>query len=476
MLLRVHTPLALSAILFALALAPAVAHTNIALERSQEVAPEVAEGRVPPADPDRGLALLYGRAYQGFGLSADELDRLWTVWPRALREAAEALELDARRALARERYGLPLDPARESGVPVAFAETAPGQWTLNCLACHGGDVGGVYVPGLGNSRFAFQTLVRDVLWLRRSERVGFTEQERGMATTTLNRSDGTTDAQVFSAVLLAFRTPDLERREAPDEELLGALVAHDLDAPPLWNTRFKERLYCDGYVAKDPRVIMQFTLALENDGARIRGAEDDFRHVLAWIESLSPPAWPHGVDGALAARGQRVFEESCAQCHGTYGEEGRYPERFVPLADVGTDPIRATGLPVAFKTRLRASWLGRFGAVDVALDRQGYVAPPLHGIWASAPYFHNGAVPTLWHVLHPEARPTLWRREPFAYDTAHVGLVFETRETLPPKLRADERRQWFDSSLAGKDPGGHEYPSALDEDERAALLEYLKTL
>ena len=41
----------------------------------------------------------------------------------------------------------------------------------------------------------------------------------------------------------------------------------------------------------------------------------------------------------------------------------------------------------------------------------GYVTPPLHGVWASAPYFHNGSVPTVWDVLKPADRPKVWRRQ-----------------------------------------------------------------
>jgi hypothetical protein len=42
--------------------------------------------------------------------------------------------------------------------------------------------------------------------------------------------------------------------------------------------------------------------------------------------------------------------------------------------------------------------------------KPGYIAPPLVGIWASAPYFHNGSVPTLWQVLDPDSRADIWTR------------------------------------------------------------------
>ena len=40
----------------------------------------------------------------------------------------------------------------------------------------------------------------------------------------------------------------------------------------------------------------------------------------------------------------------------------------------------------------------------------GYTAPPLDGIWATAPYFHNGSVPSIALVLDSAARPGTWRR------------------------------------------------------------------
>ena len=40
----------------------------------------------------------------------------------------------------------------------------------------------------------------------------------------------------------------------------------------------------------------------------------------------------------------------------------------------------------------------------------GYMAPPLDGIWATAPFFHNGSVPTIEGVLNSKARPAIWQR------------------------------------------------------------------
>jgi hypothetical protein len=111
------------------------------------------------------------------------------------------------------------------------------------------------------------------------------------------------------------------------------------------------------------------------------------------------------------------------------------------------------------------------------LEPGGYVAPPLDGIWASGPYFHNGSVPTLWHVLHPEERPRVWKRTEDGYDHHRVGLEIEEFDAVPDAMRHPaHRRRYFDTSLTGKNAAGHEFPSVLTEEEKRAVLEYLKTL
>src|SRR5690606_798697 len=41
----------------------------------------------------------------------------------------------------------------------------------------------------------------------------------------------------------------------------------------------------------------------------------------------------------------------------------------------------------------------------------GYLAPPLYGVWASAPYMHNGSIPNVWEILKPSDRKPIWRRK-----------------------------------------------------------------
>jgi mono/diheme cytochrome c family protein len=258
-----------------------------------------------------------------------------------------------------------------------------------------------------------------------------------------------------------------------------------MDAPAWWHYRRRKSLYADGFAAKGHRMLMQFLLVKENGPERFRAWEEEFRDIEAWIAGLEPPRWPGPVDAALAERGREVFARHCAECHGTGGPDGDYPERLVPIAEVGTDRVRLDSLSRRERGDLNASWFGHFGAaakaapVDLAARAEGagYVAPPLDGVWATAPYFHNGSVPTLWHVLHPDARPVVWRRTPTGYDDRRVGLEVEVLADMPAgKLPPAARRGYFDTRRPGKAAAGHDFPAALDEDEKAAVLEYLKTL
>jgi mono/diheme cytochrome c family protein len=254
-----------------------------------------------------------------------------------------------------------------------------------------------------------------------------------------------------------------------------------MDAPAWWHYRTRNSLYADGFAAKGHRMLMQFLLVKENGPEKFAAWEDEFRDIEAWIATLEPPKWPGPIDASLAAVGKGVFATHCASCHGTYGPDGSYPERLVSIDEVGTDRVRLDSLTAKERSDLNASWFGHMGADGAELaDRaagSGYVAPPLDGVWASAPYFHNGSVPTLWHVLHSGERPTVWRRTPTGYDESRVGLEVEELDALPEgKLLPSVRRQYFDTRKPGKSAAGHDFPDALSADEKTAVLEYLKTL
>src|SRR5690606_33042997 len=98
----------------------------------------------------------------------------------------------------------------------------------------------------------------------------------------------------------------------------------------------------------------------------------------------------------------------------------------------------------------------------------------LDGIWARAPYLHNGSVPTLYHLLVPESRPTEFVRGNIHYDTERVGFAWDAAAA------GQKYTHWFDTGLAGRSNAGHTDFLGIDwssrPDDLGDLLDYLKTL
>jgi mono/diheme cytochrome c family protein len=252
-----------------------------------------------------------------------------------------------------------------------------------------------------------------------------------------------------------------------------------MDPPPWWHFKKKSHIYIDGFAEKSPRGLMQFMLVKENGSEKFREWERDFEDVFAYLSSVAAPKYPFAIDAALAERGEKAFHRVCSACHGTYGEKESYPEKMIPIEEIGTDRVRFDALSAAHRRGYGESWFGEYGKQKTLAQPAGYVAPPLDGIWASAPYFHNGSVPTLWHVLHVDERPAVWRRKSIeGYDERRVGLEVETFEEFPAAAARDKRlrREYFSTRVSGKSAAGHEFVEELTEKEKVAVLEYLKTL
>lgn len=245
------------------------------------------------------------------------------------------------------------------------------------------------------------------------------------------------------------------------------------------------------------------------------------------LRKLKSPRWPEEIlppiDRALAARGAKLYQANCQACHALLDRDdpGRKVAAYMTSVDVvGTD---ATAARIVAEAQVPSGILegaisptgGRYGARMSAIDmltdlvirsvtakpdaalkavasakihgiesgtKQGnytkstdqdpraelraYKARPLDGIWASAPYLHNGSVPTLHDLLLPAAaRPARFSVGRWEYDPKKVGYVSDG--TVPFVV---------DTSVAGNSNRGHEYGTTLSEEDRAALLSYLKTL
>jgi hypothetical protein len=95
----------------------------------------------------------------------------------------------------------------------------------------------------------------------------------------------------------------------------------------------------------------------------------------------------------------------------------------------------------------------------------------LHGIWATAPYLHNGSVPNLWELLlPPERRSASFMVGSKTYDAKNVGYVTDASPFKSGTLVVGA------GAAPGNSNAGHDYSRSLSDDDRWALLEYLKQL
>lgn len=198
--------------------------------------------------------------------------------------------------------------------------------------------------------------------------------------------------------------------------------------------------------------------------------------IFAWLADYRPQPFPGPIDRAKARRGAEVYATQCAACHGDFEWAGDSP-RLVTFpdwqGDVGTDSLRAEVFDPALADAIRKSSYGDMIRVRTG---EGYAAPPLAGLWASAPYLHNGSVPTLDALLDPSRRPTRFVVGGHALDLNAVGLRLAPDGNYPADYTSFSTPQWVDTRVPGLGNRGHEYGSELSEADRAALIEFLKLL
>jgi mono/diheme cytochrome c family protein len=428
--------------------------------------------RSPTADmtpEQRGHYNLTHNPYGMMLMTKQMLEKLPTVWEAEWKAKVDPNNLDSIRKVAFERYGFSEATWDNRGGPMQLVVTDKGVMYQNCMLCHGGRLPGTgqSMIGMPNTELDMQTLYDDLTKLTRY---------KPPFDLTFAFSRGRTNAFVFSIELLRRRNEDLSPRKDPLP--MGDYKNSDLDPIPWWHLKKKTAMYVDAGTTGDfARPIMQFTMG-EPSGEKIRSWENDFKDVLAYLKTIQPPKYPYAIDAKLAAEGQQVFSRNCASCHGTYGADGTYPNKVIPIEVVGTDEVRLKGLTKEFRVYFNKTWFAQNSSHAIE-EAKGYVAPPLDGVWASGPYFHNGAVPTIYGVLTKEARPKYFRRLGGAkeFDQKNVGLKYETLDApAPANLAPEARRRVVDTTLQGLGNQGHPFGFKLSEKEKWQVIEYLKTL
>jgi hypothetical protein len=249
--------------------------------------------------------------------------------------------------------------------------------------------------------------------------------------------------------------------------------------------RFQPRSRDEGAApARTAEIIAFFTvptMGLHPDKAS--AAIQPVSEVLQFLSSYESPKFPGKIDEAAAARGAIVYAR-CAECHGEYVvRNGRltlrtFPNRLSPLEEIGTDRARLDAVNDEVIRAVEESPMGRF--IEARRTR-GYVAPSLAGIWATAPYLHNGSVPTLSALMSPASRPAKFLVGGHKLDFVRMGIAAQPDAAgvwvYPADYLPWSTPRLFDTALPGHSNRGHETEfEALTDADKADLIEFMKQL
>ncbi len=381
----------------------------------------------------------------------------------------------------------------------------------NCLMCHGGMFDGELVIGLGNANADFtvgigDTGLGDSLPPEVFDALGLDEAESAQLTKLINRGSivgpstvmrtvGMNPAEILAVELMVHH--DRETLEWSDTPLTTVEIKdHDgnpiedaivtSDPPPWWRVHKKNALFYNGMARGDHRgTMMLATSVCVDDLEQAARVDEWFVDIQAFVTSVRAPTYPRAIDRALADEGHALFFANCAGCHGTYStDESKetYPSLIIPLDVIGTDPVVAE-LGVVHTPELvewyNGSFYGQVTRMEPNDPFPGYMPPPLDGIWATAPFLHNGSVPTIELMLNSPARPRYWKRVDFDttnFDEDALGWPFEELTYGQAEADENERPLIYDTTYWSQSNSGHTFGDHLTDAERRAVLEYLKTL
>ena len=148
------------------------------------------------------------------------------------------------------------------------------------------------------------------------------------------------------------------------------------------------------------------------------------------------------------------------------------------IGPYGADPIRREAFDAATITAIEKS---SYGSRVLARSTGEYAAPLLSGLWLSAPYLHNGSVPTLWRLMTPSERPTRFMVGGHMLDYEEVGIAGYVDASgayvYPPGYQPWSEPTMIDTQDRGYGSQGHEAEfTGLTDPEKQSLIEYLKLL
>jgi mono/diheme cytochrome c family protein len=255
----------------------------------------------------------------------------------------------------------------------------------------------------------------------------------------------------------------------PHDELVGTAAF-----PSIWNQRVRIGMAMN-WDGNAPRKKDRDMGAAFGAGATRKSIDvASIARISDWLRDLPAPAYPWRIDSSKVPRGSQVFAQRCASCHAL---GGAMTGKVDPLATVRTDPYRHRSYTAQLNTLLSDYGKGYEWQIKDMAPTSGYANKPLDGVWAHAPYLHNGSVPSLMDLLTPEdkrngGRPTFYVGHA-VYDTVNVGTRTDIADShgRPSFL--------FDMRLPGNSNVGHSgplYGTDLSDTDKRALVEYMKTL
>lgn len=356
----------------------------------------------------------------------------------------------------------------------------------NCLQCHAQELDGKLFIGMGNSLsdyttdHSFTARLLETFFKTTGASLSKYDAARNFITSVetvspslVAGSRGINIADRLAALLAAHRDPKTFKWSDTSRLPIFADVI-PTDVPAWWLLKKKNAMFYNGFGRGDfGRFLMASNLLTVTDTSEAAEVDSHFNDVLAYIYSLKPPVYPKPVNKSLVNKGRRIFEQSCSDCHGTYGKDAYYPNLLIPEKVIQTDSLLYSSnySSPQFVNWFNESWFTTGDHPAKLVPFKGYIAPPLDGVWATAPYLHNGSVPSLETLLNSKSRPKYWSRnfrDPI-YNYASPGWQFQT------ELKAGNK-ETYNTTLKGYSNAGHTFGDQLTGGERTALIEYLKTL
>ena len=427
---------------------------------------------------------------------------------------------------------LPVLTAEEKSLPMGatLIHTEDGEaLTFGCAACHTADLFGVKVLGLTNrfpraneffrqgqtyAPYINSFLFRDLLKATEGERLLMLKSKNvtkwvGAKEPVVLGLD-TSLAQVALSLAKrekdAYATRSAKSAMFPRPNKLSKMVA---DSKPAvwWNVKYKNRWLSDGSIVSGNPVHTNFLWNEIGRGTDLKKLEKWLNKSQGTIDALTASVFAtqapryekfFGV-GAInldqAKKGQAHFVQSCQKCHGVYEKGWDQPnaktlskaklvENFrityhkkTPVIDVGTDPGRYLGMK-EFSDDLNRLEISK-NIKTVVVPQKGYVPPPLEGIWARWPYFHNNAIPNLCALLSPQSeRPVTYVagkpvNKETDFDQECVGYPVGDRA---PAAWSKNKDYFYNTKLEGLSNAGHTAGINLTREQKRELIEFLKTL